>query len=204
MSERTPVEDAYIEVFAPDGATIVALEGDQVALGSAAGNDVAVTWDDTVSKLHAVFVRYVAGWCIRDVGSRNGTFLNGERIVTEHVLRPGDQLVAGRTRILFRLRSALGEAKPTAAAQGPPELTRRERDVLLALCRPVLKWNLFTEPAPIKAIASELVISESAVKKHLGRLYDKFEIHDPNERRRGRLAAEAIGRGAVGLSDVAG
>jgi hypothetical protein len=191
-------------VFAPTGPSIVALEGDRVAMGSTEDNDVAVPWDATVSKLHAVLERYRSGWCVRDLGSRNGTFVNGERISGEQVLRPGDEILAGETRMLFRISAPALASKPTAAVQGAPELTRRERDVLVALCRPVLSRNLLTEPASIRGIATELVISESAVKKHLGRLYDKFEIHEPDERRRGRLVADAIRRGAVSLSDTKG
>ncbi len=179
----------------------MALDADRVALGSADTNDVAMPWDGTVSKLHAVIERYPSGWCVRDVGSRNGTYLNGERIVAEHVLRGGDEIRAGETRLLFRVSSG-GAAGETAAAQSAPELTRREREVLVELCKPVLKRNLFTDPSSIRGIATALVISESAVKKHLGRLYDKFEIHESDERRRGRLVSDAIRRGAVSLSDV--
>jgi DNA-binding NarL/FixJ family response regulator len=92
----------------------------------------------------------------------------------------------------------------TRAVEGPPELTRRERDVLVVMCRPVLTRNMLTEPATIREIAAELVVSESAVKKHLGRLYDKFGIHEAEERRRGRLVNDAIRRGAVTMGDVQG
>lgn len=163
---------------------------------------MALTWDETVSQLHAVVERYPSGWCIRDVGSRNGTYLNGDRIVGDHALRPGDEIRAGQTRIVFKLDAATSAPPETAAVQSAPDLTRREREVLVALCRPVLERNLLSEPASIRRIATELVISESAVKKHLQRLYDKFEIHDTDERHRGRLVSEAIRRGAVNAGDV--
>jgi hypothetical protein len=78
-----------------------------------------------------------------------------------------------------------------------PELTRRERDVLTALCRPALEAQVFTEPASVRQIAGELVVTEAAVKQHLMHLYDKFEIGDKGERRRVRLAREAIRLGLV-------
>lgn len=84
----------------------------------------------------------------------------------------------------------------------PPELTRRERDVLIALCRPLLDGDVFTEPAPVREIAAALVVTEAAVKQHLGHLYDKFGIAQSGERRRIRLANEAIRRGAVPLMDL--
>ncbi len=196
------MSNAFLEVFGPSGPQLVTLESERVAIGSDAANDVSTPWDATVSQLHAVVERYPSGWCVRDVGSRNGTYLNGDRIVGDHVLRPGDEIRAGETRIVFRLGAASMPRAETAAAQGAPELTRREREVLVALCRPVLERTLLNEPASIRGIANELVISESAVKKHLQRLYDKFELHDSVDRHRGRLVSDAIRRGAVTLGDV--
>jgi DNA-binding NarL/FixJ family response regulator len=48
----------------------------------------------------------------------------------------------------------------------------------------------------VREIADALVVTESAVKKMLARLYDKFGLHE-GDRRRGRLVAEALARGAV-------
>ena len=64
----------------------------------------------------------------------------------------------------------------TEVEQAPPALTARERDVLVALCRPLLARDMFTEPASTRAIADELVITQAAVKQHLANLYDKFGI----------------------------
>jgi tetratricopeptide (TPR) repeat protein len=81
-----------------------------------------------------------------------------------------------------------------------PELTRRERDVLAALCAPVLTDDVFAEPASVRAIARELVVTDAAVKQHLINLYDKFGIGAAGGRRRVTLAKEAIRRGAVDLA----
>ena len=66
----------------------------------------------------------------------------------------------------------------------------------------MLDGDVFTEPASIRRIAAALVVSEDAVKKHLGRLYDKFLIGEADERRRVRLANEALARGAVHLREI--
>jgi tetratricopeptide (TPR) repeat protein len=76
-----------------------------------------------------------------------------------------------------------------------PELTRRERDVLAALCRPLASDVPVAMPASIRDIAAELVVTEAAVKQHLLNLYDKFEIPDGPESRRIGLAREAVLRG---------
>ena len=74
--------------------------------------------------------------------------------------------------------------------------------MLLALCRPLLAGDAFTEPASIRAIAAELVVSEAAVKQPLARLYVRFEVDPRLERRRVGLANAAVTRGAVKLADL--
>ena len=82
-----------------------------------------------------------------------------------------------------------------------PDVTRRERDVLVALCLPLAEGDVFTEPASIREIAARLVVTDAAVKQHLQHLYDKFDLHDA-DRRRVRLANEALRRGAVTLGEL--
>jgi hypothetical protein len=154
---------------------------------------------DGVSRVHAVFERFGDTWCVRDLGSRNGTFVNGGRIVGERALHPGDEILLGRLRLLFK---GPARGKATAAIAEAPPLTPRERDVLVALCRPLLTGDAFTEPASIRVIAAELVVSEAAVKQHLSRLYDKFDVSVQGDRRRVQLANAAVTRGAVSLGDL--
>ena len=77
-----------------------------------------------------------------------------------------------------------------------PDLTRRELEVLTALCRPALQQDAFVAPATAKDIADELVVTEAAVKQHLLRLYQKFRIAE-GVNRRARLANEVISAGVV-------
>jgi DNA-binding CsgD family transcriptional regulator len=190
---------AYLEVWTPAGRELVALEAGRLTLGADAANDLTLPADPTLSRLHAVLERYGAGWCVRDLDSRNGTFVNGQRVWRERPLRPGDELRVGATRLVYRSDQPSG-GKGTQASEPPPELTRREREVLLVLCHTVLGGAAFTEPASIREIAEVLVVSEAAVKQHLGHLYDKFGIHGVGERRRVQLANEALRRGAVTIA----
>jgi pSer/pThr/pTyr-binding forkhead associated (FHA) protein len=170
-----------------------------MTVGTLESNDIVVDADG-VSRAHAVFERFGDTWCVRDLGSRNGTFVNGSRIIGEHALHSSDEIVLGRLRLVFHGPATGPET--AAIAQAPP-LTQRERDVLLALCRPLLTGDAFTEPASTRAIAAELVVSEAAVKQHLSRLYGKFDVSTQDERRRVQLANAAIARGAVTLADLA-
>jgi DNA-binding CsgD family transcriptional regulator len=192
---------AEVEIWRLSGRSVVALQGDRVTVGKAVENTIALDGDPTVSRLHAVLEHFDAGWCVSDLGSSNGTFVNGERIWSSQRLRHGDEVRVGRTRLLFRNRADLGVSH-TETDEGPPDLTARERDVLLVLCRPLLDRDLFTEPATVKEIATDLVVSEAAVKQHLTNLYSKFGLYDVAEHRRSRLANEALRRAAVTLSDL--
>ncbi len=65
---------------------------------------------DTVSRKHAeIFCDPFGRWWIRDLGSTNGTSVNGER-VAERVLRPGDRVGIGDYRLRFQVGS-LPEAR---------------------------------------------------------------------------------------------
>jgi DNA-binding CsgD family transcriptional regulator len=190
----------YLEVWTPAGRELVSLEAGRLTLGTDPANDLALPADPTLSRLHAVLERFEAGWCVRDLDSRNGTFVNGRRIWGERPLRPGDELRVGAIRLVYRGDEPAGAG--TQASEPAPELTRREREVLLVLCRTVLDGAAFTEPASIREIAEALVVTEAAVKQHLAHLYDKFGISGGGERRRVRLANEALRRGAVTMAGL--
>lgn len=190
---------AYIEVWTSSLPQAYPLDADRITVGKDDGNDVTLNSDPTASRLHAAFERFGSGWCVIDLGSRNGTHVNGERILGPQALHHGDEIQIGATRVVFRNESRRAE-RTTVVGERPPELTHREHQVLLALCRPVLSGDLLTEPASVRTIAAELVLTEDAVKKHLRRLYEKFHIDERPAR--GRLANEAIRRGAVALGDL--
>jgi FHA domain len=190
--------NSYVEVWGRSGRALRALDSERMTVGSLGSNDVVVDADG-VSRVHAVFERFGDAWCVRDLGSRNGTFVNGGRIIGERALHSGDEIVLGRLRLLFHGPAG---GKETAAIAQAPRLTQREHDVVLALCRPLLMGDVFTEPASIRVIAAELVVSEAAVKQHLSRLYAKFDVGAHGERRRVQLANAAVARGAVKLGDL--
>ena len=190
-----------LEVWGPLGGDVVALDGDRLVVGAGEDVDLVLPNDRAVSRVHLVFEQLAKAWCVRDLGSRNGTYLNGRRLFTEHSLRDGDELLLGRTRIVYRERRPRGAS--TEAVGDRPWITRRERDVLVELCRPLLSGNVFTEPASVRDIAEALVVTEAAVKQHLSHLYDKFGIaEDEHGSRRVRLANDAVRTGAVTLADL--
>ncbi|MEK6406270.1 MAG: DUF3616 domain-containing protein [Acidobacteriota bacterium] len=74
----------------------------EVEIGKAAHNHIALS-DPTVSNTHAIVIARDAGYTIVDLGSRNGTFINGERLGSQaHTLRHGDKIQLGQTVFTFR------------------------------------------------------------------------------------------------------
>ena len=196
---------SHLEIWKPSGRELIPLSGQRVTLGQASTNLVSLKHDATISRLHAVLENLGFAWSIRDVGSRNGTYLNGEKISAERVLRSGDDLRVGKSRLIFwevKEGDELTGSEATISAdpaQLPPSLTRRELEVLVVLCRPLVSDDPFPAAASVRRMAQELFVTEAAIKQHLQNLYDKFAIPTEGERRV-RLANEAIRRGAVTLA----
>ncbi len=177
----------------------------RVAIGRSAGNDIALVWDTEVSRLHVELERLGDEWTAADDGlSRNGSFVNGQRISGRHRLRDGDVLRVGRTPIAYRVPEA-SETNPTAAAGSRaelPSLSPTQRSVLVALCRPYKDTELAT-PATNQQIADELFLSVDAVKAHLRTLFGFFGLeHLPQNQKRSYLAMRALQDGAVSRRDL--
>ncbi|MFM7034055.1 MAG: sigma 54-interacting transcriptional regulator [Planctomycetia bacterium] len=83
------------------GQTIVPLTpGQRLTIGRAPTNQI-VLQDDRASRAHAEIRDTPTGWMIRDLDSRNGTLVGGERLSGDHGLVTGDTLTIGRAEILF-------------------------------------------------------------------------------------------------------
>jgi pSer/pThr/pTyr-binding forkhead associated (FHA) protein len=194
---------SHLEVWKPTGRQLIPLGSERVTVGKSSTNVVSLDHDSTVSRVHAVLENLGHAWSVRDVGSRNGTYINGEKISAERVLRSGDEVRVGKTKLVFwevRDTTTLGEATVSVApTQPPPRLTRRELEVLVVLCRPLVSGDPFPEAVSVRQMAQELFVTEAAIKQHLQNLYDKFAIPAEGERRV-RLANEAIRRGSVTLN----
>jgi pSer/pThr/pTyr-binding forkhead associated (FHA) protein len=74
--------------------------GGEATIGRDPGTEVPLAEDTTVSRRHARIRASDGGYCLEDLGSSNGTFVNGGR-VTEAPLRPGDEVSIGGTRFRF-------------------------------------------------------------------------------------------------------
>lgn len=102
---------AFLEVKSPRWSRRVELGAEPVQVGRHPDNAIQFN-DDGLSRQHCVFEKSAKGWQIRDLGSRNGTKLNGERVSAVE-LSTGDVVRVGTLEIRFLNPE---EPKPVAAA----------------------------------------------------------------------------------------
>jgi pSer/pThr/pTyr-binding forkhead associated (FHA) protein len=191
----------------PDrGQAIVPLAAGRATVGRGEGCDVCLAWDGDVSRVHAELERMGGAWTVSDDGlSRNGTFVNGERVSGRRRLRDGDSLRFGDTLVRFRDPSAGDTGETRMAAETPPEarVSEAQRRVLVALCRPFRDGSPYATPATNQQIAEELFLSVDAVKTHMRALFEKFDVGDvPQNRKRAKLVELAFQSGAIGPKDL--
>ena len=179
---------------------VIPLDGERLVLGRAPGSDLEIGWDPRVSGVHAHLERRGPRWVIEDDGlSRNGTFVNGERLRGQRTLRDGDLIGVGDTVMGFRHpepEPVLATISvPTIAA---PDVSDAQRRVLVALCRPLASEQDHGVAATNEQIAEELFLSLSAVKGHLRVLFSRFGLEEaPQNQKRLLLAERALASGAI-------
>lgn len=99
-----PTPTAEVTVFTPmvAPARYQLLAGpDPISIGRATECTIPIK-DRYLSRRHAEIVEARGGWLLKDCGSANGTWLNGERVERDRELRPGDRIRLGDTEIVFQ------------------------------------------------------------------------------------------------------
>jgi len=175
-------------------------------VGRGGSADVRLEWDEEVSALHAQ-IEVVRDECtlVDDGLSRNGSFVNEERVHGRRHLRDGDSVRFGRTLLTYR-RPGEDAPEATAIAGDVPAaatVSPAQRKVLLALCRPYKEGDAFATPATNQQIGEELHLSVDAVKTHMRALFEKLGVGDlPQNQKRVALAERALQSGIVNRREL--
>lgn len=182
-------EFVLLEVSSETGTAHFPARGACVRVGRAADNDVVLSSEPTVSRHHAELVHDERGWSVRDLGSHNGTHVNGVRLAEGAVRAVGPSDVVGLGTVTVRLL-ANDESDGLTVEDGRGRemhrlltaLSQREREVL----------TLVAAGRTDDQVAAELFISVKTVHSHLDRIRDKTGV-----RRRAELTRLAV---RLGLS----
>ena len=193
----------------PDGQPLRhALRTSPVTVGRSPSTDICLRWDAHVSRIHArlelVGDDPATDWTVVDDGSsRNGSYVNGERIRVRAHLREGDGLSVGRTLLVFRVGSAAqsdgdrgdlrAERQHTlgdATMFGGPRVTRASLSdtqyrVLSALAGPADETSASPQTTADEEIANALFLNVETVRAHLQVLFERFGVAAlaPDQRR---------------------
>jgi FHA domain len=209
LKERLAVErrgHGYLVYRDSDGKqVIVELIDSQLTVGRRDDHDVTIDWDKEVSRVHAQIEDVKGAWFLIDDGlSRNGSYVNGERVAGRRRLQDGDRLCFGSTIVGYRAADAtdVDSTLGTRTDLSPIELSETQRKVLVALARP-LAGSAFATPATNRVIADELFLSVDAVKAHLRVLFERFGLSElPQNQKRASLAASALLNGVIAPRDL--
>src|ERR1700722_1304656 len=98
-SAFTPAE---ISIVVNGVQSVLRLEAASYRLGRALSNQLSYPGDAGLSREHLAIEGDGSEWVVRDLGSTNGTLVNGERISEPRILRSGDRIMAGQVTLVYR------------------------------------------------------------------------------------------------------
>jgi hypothetical protein len=89
-----PQSYQFVMRTGPNPGKSFPLTKDELSLGRDISNDIVIN-DAEISRHHAHLYRQAGGFVLEDTGSTNGTFVNGQRLMGPHLLRPGEMVLLG-------------------------------------------------------------------------------------------------------------
>ncbi len=164
-----------------DQEGIIPLEGQEIVIGRDPGCDLVLHPESPASRRHASIYLGEGGWHIRDLGSSNGTSLNGASI-TDHLLAPGDQVALATLKFIYE--EDLEEGMDEAVEPPTPEPARARAPVPV-VARPAR--------APAVTSAPDASVADARIEAVVRTMSEKT-----------RLITEEIGKAIIGQKDIIG
>lgn len=112
-----------------------------IRLGREPGNEVWID-DAGVSRQHARVILHNGAVWVQDAGSRNGVFVNAERVADHRALKPGDRVTVGGHSFVFELQ-APGASLPPATMPAKPRTQLDARTVVIGDEAPTRRWKVW-------------------------------------------------------------
>ncbi len=187
-----PPPSTLFELTTASGVSRTPARAATLRVGRSADNDIVVDGEQTVSRVHAELSFDGTEWAVRDLGSHNGTYVNGQRVADGHAapVTPSDIVGVGSATIRLLVSSdgdlhTIEDAGAADAYRLLTALSQREREVLAEVA----------SGRTDDQIAAALFISVKTVHSHLDRIRDKTGL-----RRRAELTRLAVRLGLGGAS----
>lgn len=200
---------------------------DQPVIRIGRGESMDVVIDNVSVSRRQAEIRDEGGkWVVRDLGSANGTFVNGERLTAERALRPGDEVSFGKFSIFFERVFADAMAVEPAVPRGgagleaggtlqlsPADLARMQRAAALKR-QAQLQWEAggqrgtqYLEGGAILVGRTDLCdvqVPAGGPRQHilLSRRADGFEVRNLTLFRQMRVNGEVTRRASLKSGDV--
>lgn len=102
----------------PTPGKVFPMEKNELFIGRDLTNDIVVN-DAEVSRRHAHLVQHPEGFTLEDLGSTNGTFVNGQRLAAVFPLNPGETITLGE-HVTLVYEQTLFDPEATVATSAPP------------------------------------------------------------------------------------
>jgi hypothetical protein len=102
LKPLTETKPAPIGTLTADDGTMHPLLEEVTTIGRTTANAIALP-DGSVSSTHARVIRTAEGFVLEDTGSRNGTFVNSEKVAGSRVLADGDTVRFGKVLLTFNV-----------------------------------------------------------------------------------------------------
>jgi pSer/pThr/pTyr-binding forkhead associated (FHA) protein len=124
LEEKMAAQYQLVMHSGPTPGKIFPMEGDVLTIGREAGNAIVIN-DAEVSRKHTQFVFQGGKYIVTDLGSTNGTFVNGQRLTGQHILQPGEVISLGeQINLLFESVIAVDPNATMMSAGRQPGMPR--------------------------------------------------------------------------------
>lgn len=148
---------AKLQIFLPDGTQLTHdLQEEKVSIGRLADNALQIE-DSSISSRHAEIEFELGSYHLHDLGSTNGTFVNGEQ-VTDAVLRHGDEVRFGVVETVFHgEESSTDQPLPASTSVSAEAAKASERPASFVSSSPIPKNARTKDPLAAGLIAAGIL-----------------------------------------------
>jgi len=189
--------------------TPLSLGREEYSIGRGEENTVRLT-ERNISRKHAVLKRNGSGWVVTDPASYNGSYVNGVRLVGEHLITQGDILQVGDYRLEFADEETAGRSLDTTNAAtlpgGGPAAAKPDRLVVVVGPEPGEEFLITAATLTIgRAPELNICIPHSSVSRLHAEVHalggGRYEIIDKASANGVRVNGSLLKRGLLEAGD---